>query len=619
MYKKSLLLFLIFIWAGFAFTKSNLHLEIEKQLNEANEMMFSGLTEVARVIIDKNLKIAIEKGDKDAEVLALERLAVWYLFTGDSKNGMIWLNRGIEKAIKLQDSIPLALLLGNRAYEFARKNEFQPAIHDALRALNIFETYRDTAYMLNGYNSVGYIFSLSNQPEKAERYYRKELDLALFGGYKKEISIAYDNLAILFGETNRSPELAKSYHIKSLRIAEEIDDKEGQAAGHSNLANRYVLESNFDSAEWHGLKAVKMAEAIGYFDLVQEVHLTLSTVFLNKKQFKRSVEEARQVLEWAESNENVDHQTKAFGNLSKAYSELGQFDSAFYFLQKLKNVEDEFKKQETLKNIHELETKYETSKKELQIEKGRSEIRKRNLWLAIAFGLIALVITLFVGWRNAALQRARLKEAELNRIQQRYEIDVLNSLVEGEERERSRIARELHDGVNGILSAVKLNVQTVSNPALTSMVENAISEVRNISHNLMPANLVKFGLQEALQDYVDSINSGKALQVELNFINVNTTLRKTVELTIYRIIQELMNNIIKHSEATKALIQLSQNEDILMIAVEDNGKGFSPGTESNGIGMQTIKERIKVLNGTLEIDSANEVGTSVNIEIHLTK
>lgn len=590
----------------------------EEALDRAHGLLLQGYADSSVQIIRTELQKAQKAGNLKAEVHAMERLAVWHLFTGRNAEGLNILNEAITKAEKLPDSMSLALLLGNRAYELAQNNRFEDAIRDVLRAQDIFLKSNDTLYVLNGYNAIGYIFSLSGQPEKAEPYYLKELEMARSGNYKKELSIAYDNLAILYAELDRDPDLIHSYHLRSLKLATEINDAEGMASGNSNLANHYLKQGRFDSAEWHGLKAVGIASEIGYIDLVQEVQLTLSSVYLAQARFQESVRLAGEVLRWARENGNVDHQTKALGNLAKGYSSIGKYDSAYAYLSQLKDLEDSLKSSETLRNIQELETKYETSKKELTIARAEAQLRKRNMLIAVFGLLLVLSLSWFVAWRRAALQRVRLKDAQINQLQQKHEIDVLNSLVEGEEKERSRIAKELHDGVNGLLSALKLNLER-SAPELIDLADQTMHEVRNISHNLMPANLIRFGLPEALRDYVDQINQSGKLQVDLQCIRMEERLRRSVELSVYRIVQELMNNVIRHSEATEALIQLSREDSMLHIVVEDNGKGFSPSERSGGIGMQSLSERLRALNGTLEFDSGSEMGTSVYVEIRLDK
>lgn len=195
----------------------------------------------------------------------------------------------------------------------------------------------------------------------------------------------------------------------------------------------------------------------------------------------------------------------------------------------------------------------------------------------------------------------------------------------GEEKERSRIAKELHDGIGSLLAASKMHASKLlsQSPDIVSplihMLDNASKETRRISHNLLPESLLNKGLDIALQDFISSINESQLIKAEYQSINLSSELPQSTQLTIYRIIQELFNNIIKHSNATEAMVQLNQHNTKLLITVEDNGKGFSYSNGNNGIGLQNIKSRLSLLNGKMEVDSKETMGTSVYIEFELDK
>jgi len=154
---------------------------------------------------------------------------------------------------------------------------------------------------------------------------------------------------------------------------------------------------------------------------------------------------------------------------------------------------------------------------------------------------------------------------------------------------------------------------------LINLLDNASKETRRISHNLLPESLMNKGLDVALHDFIISLNESQLIKTEYESVNLSINLPQSTQLTIYRIIQELLNNIIKHSEATEAFIQLQQHDKKLIITVEDNGNGFSYDNSKNGIGLQNIKSRLSLLNGKMEVDSNVTLGTSVYIEFELEK
>jgi signal transduction histidine kinase len=195
--------------------------------------------------------------------------------------------------------------------------------------------------------------------------------------------------------------------------------------------------------------------------------------------------------------------------------------------------------------------------------------------------------------------------------------------------ERSRLAKDLHDGLGGILSGVKLNLSSIKGNMILQdtdtmlfaksidQLDKAITEMRRVAHNMMPEALLKFGLGEAIQDYCDSLNESNTLKIKYTQMGNRAPLEKTIEVTLYRIVQELSNNVIKHAAATSLFIQLTQHKRGLTLTVEDDGKGFNTSQLSNykGAGLRNVKSRVDYLKGVLQIEAQFGIGTSVNIDI----
>lgn len=204
------------------------------------------------------------------------------------------------------------------------------------------------------------------------------------------------------------------------------------------------------------------------------------------------------------------------------------------------------------------------------------------------------------------------------------EVQLLEALREGEEKERGRIARDLHDEISGMIAAAKMHVialaQTV--PAIGAnkgylqalrLLDEAARQVRNTSHNLMPEVLLESGLSQALSRYCHNISNA---QLQLQYIALEPVTRyaATFELSLYRIIQELINNIVRHAKATKALVQLNAHGSCLMVTIEDNGIGFNPAATPDGVGLSSIAKRVAHMNGTIDIQSTLGKGTSIYLE-----
>lgn len=206
----------------------------------------------------------------------------------------------------------------------------------------------------------------------------------------------------------------------------------------------------------------------------------------------------------------------------------------------------------------------------------------------------------------------------------------LKAIMKGEEQERSRLARELHDGIGGMIAVIKMNVgsamkenpeasEKVDLPMLDKLLENTSDEVRKTAANLMPDVLAKYGLEEAATLYCHQINNRSALFIDVQFHGDLSFLDKATELILYRIIQELIQNTIKHARATKAALQVIRHEDTLHLSLEDNGSGFDPSVHSSGFGLGNLRFRVQSLHGKLEIRSSPDQPTTVHIEFNIAK
>lgn len=290
------------------------------------------------------------------------------------------------------------------------------------------------------------------------------------------------------------------------------------------------------------------------------------------------------------------------------------------------------------KSLAEWDLKCRTAEKDnkilqsqLQINQQKDKLRNKNSWIAgISAGtllLAALLVILFAFYRISRHKHS-LQSKQMSLLRQQQEIEQLKAMMEGEEKERARIARELHDGIGGMLAALKMNISNIHekqkndadkaqlNKAL-NMLSDTSSEVRKTAHNLLPDILTRHRLEEALLIYCENINISNALQVQFQFHAQTDDLDKSIELILYRITQELLQNILKHAHATMAWLMIKQLNNKLSIIVEDNGIGFNPEDKTNTFGLLNLQHRISALQGSIDIQSSAERGTTVHVEFDL--
>ena len=297
-----------------------------------------------------------------------------------------------------------------------------------------------------------------------------------------------------------------------------------------------------------------------------------------------------------------------------------------------------------LKNTQEIEGRYSLNEKEAEINSLNAEEKINSLVLyqhrttdriLIAI-LIAFAIIGFLFYSNSKhkkkllLSEAALHEQKIIELEKEKQLLATRSVLLGQEEERKRVAKDLHDGLGGILSVAKYSFNNMKQDLANSpeneiafnksmgFLNKSIQELRRVAKNMMPEALVEFGLDTALKDYCNSITNNGSLQIIYQSFEVtDDSVSPSIATIIYRIIQELINNILKHSNATKAVVQLVKRTDALSITVEDNGKGFDIKilNDSTGIGYLNLQNRVSYLEGTLDIQTAIGNGTFVSIEI----
>jgi two-component system, NarL family, sensor kinase len=334
----------------------------------------------------------------------------------------------------------------------------------------------------------------------------------------------------------------------------------------------------------------------------------------------------------------LDDKKNHYKALANAYNATGNWKKAYFNSEKYIALNDSLNNTKFKNEIVALEAKFNKTENERKInqlsaQKEKAELlaknNRLNTWILALISLFLLILAGFL-WKFYQNQKKLTIQKEINFNQQIHSLEdqqklaVSNALLEGEEVERKRLARDLHDGLGSMLSGLKLRLSKLSNSnqpdviAVNEQLDNSIKELRQIAQNMMPESLLKLGLNAALQDLCLRYSSS-LITIEFHSLGIQETISESQQIAIYRIVQELINNAIKHASASNILVSCTQNESRFFITVEDNGKGFDVKKESPTIsmGLKNIKNRVEFLNGKLEIDSEPENGTAFNIELNV--
>lgn len=527
------------------------------------------------------------------------------------------------------------------------------------------------------YNNLGASYSLLNDLDNAQAYYMKGIDIFEKIKDSNSLLVAYFNMAFIYidiQEWNKAHEyLIKSISygpgsrnydqlLQSCSRAAAICFKIGKATEGKNLLKRIdTLSKNNKTL----LSEIYYYNAYGeyylYSKLPQKALEMQLLSFSKSKEFKDPyyiVDEAWEIgriyLQLKNSEEakkflqlSIDT-GKAYNYLPKIrfilnewcsyYDNIGNYKKASSLKSELLNFTDSLITLQNHNRILLYDARYQSEKKETLIKQLESDKKIQQLTIKqqqtfnylLGGGAFTLLIISLLSYRNYK-QKQRLQEQRISELEIEKQLTVTEAVLKGEAQERTRLAKDLHDGLGGMLSGIKYSLNTMKgNLVMTKdnaqsfersmdMLDSSIKEMRRVAHNMMPEALVKFGLDTALKDFCFDINQSGALQLTYQSFGLeNATIESSTAITIYRIVQELINNTLKHASASTAIVQVTKSDSHLSVTVEDNGKGFETAllNQSKGIGWSNIQNRVDFLKGKLDVQSQPGKGTSVMMDFH---
>lgn len=457
-------------------------------------------------------------------------------------------------------------------------------------------------------------------------------------GDNRRSALALNNMANIHKRRGASKK-ALYYQKKAVSLLKPTDAPYF-AIAQVNLGN--ILMDNNQSA-----KAKEIFESIlNTTDLSQDVYTFINAkkglgfIASAEKDYQRAASLMEEAFDAATENQFFEMRYEIMGELINAYSHTGQDKKGLELSVEYLTIRDSIFSSERDKNLSDAIQKYEVAKKDkalveqkFQIQK-QDRVRNRLIVGAIILALVSLIIYFFLIKRikYQKLIRAQseaLQMQKISEIEQKAKVSSLNSMIEGQEAERARIAKDLHDGLGGLLSTVKshftaipMALQDEKNEQIyhktNAMLDEACVEVRRISHNMMPHSLSILGLEETIIDLGESLRQDN-IQTTIEISKMNTEIDETKQIMIYRLIQELISNIRKHAKAKNVLLQVFIHNQEMNIIVEDDGVGFDVNEigQKGGLGMKSIFSRVDFLNGKINYDCQLNQGCSVSIQIPL--
>ncbi|WP_234110531.1 sensor histidine kinase [Chryseobacterium sp. R2A-55] len=504
------------------------------------------------------------------------------------------------------------------------------ALQTAQKAIKLSENIKDTANLSIGYGNLSRLYFEIGLFKKSILYGRKSIDAGKRYHNLKGLLIGLNNTAVSEQELGNYKEAEKLF-LEVLQLAEKNNIPRSKVKSLVNLINLNVFTANPPQLNFYLEKLHRFLDENPNAPFAKSDLRNLPYYEASNFLYQNKYEEAENTALKGISKVKDDHEIVQ--NLYNVISKINFAKRDYKKAQKYKLKSDSVQNIIDKENLSDFETelskKYETQKKDSQIKLQESKIKNKNIFNYILLGsAFALLTILLLTYRNYS-QRKKLQQQRISELETEKQLLASQSLLKGQEDERNRLAKDLHDGLGGLLSGVKLQLGAMKGNLILSeenanvfdkallKLDESISEMRRVSHNLMPESLMKSGLKQAILDYCESLIMNQNLKINCELHGIDEKMDQTTEVIIYRIIQELLNNVVKHSEANLILVQIFRHENHkISITVEDNGKGFNLENMNlkNSAGIRNIKSRVEYLKGKLDIKSVPGKGTSVFIE-----
>lgn len=438
------------------------------------------------------------------------------------------------------------------------------------------------------------------------------------------------------GNKNYDKALSVLYDSYDILKREKIYDLIGNVE--SNLAHTYLISDRTDSVLPYLNKARKRYEAQNANDKLAYIYNNYGNYYKTIKKYDSALQYLNTAIKIPLSQEQASTKNFILKNIADTHYFKGDFKNAALAYEEYAKQSEVLDRAEHAKNIQYVNTKFATAEKEKEnLELTIEKTRNQNIAIALATSLLLLSVIGLLIYRNTkrkqhiAEQAQELEIQKTEKILKEKEIETINAMVSGQEKERHRLAGELHDNLGSTLATVRMQVENlernldkVDNPKALlikthTLINEAYEKVRTISHERNAGVLAKDGLLPAIHRLAKTISSEDGLRIEVEDFGLEQRLSNDMEITIFRIVQELVTNIIKHAQASEATISLTQHDKELNILVEDNGKGFKVGTlqQKDGMGLGSIERRVEHLEGSMSVDSTPGRGTHIIIDIPL--
>jgi two-component system, NarL family, sensor kinase len=559
-------------------------------------------------------------------------LGLAYFFKGDLNNAISLWESASSIREKLNDKSGVAAVNIKIGAAYFKLGDFEKSLAAQMKALKMYEALNSNVGTGQALNNIAAVFEMQKQYDKAREYYWKSI--TIHG--KNQDTLQAASVIINVGNIHYRQDgfdSAAWYWRKALKMIPAGTSPHYESIAYNNLAETYTLDKKYDSALLFVNRAITLRKLTKDYQGLTSSMSNLGRIYALQKKYTLAEKTYSIALDSAQAKNLKIEESKIHLNLYQLHEQTGDFKEALRNYVQYATIEDSLSNERSRKNLDELLVTYETKKKEQQIAAQDAVLTSQKILLertymiigglVIIVGLLAIIFLLARG-RFRRKQLIAEKEKELA-VREAF----IDATIRSQENERKRFAQDLHDGMGQLISSLRLMVnqldQNTSVEEKLSIAERSETilndmhmEIRSIAFNLMPQTLIQHGLLPALQEMAMRITQTGKIIVSVSGYDIPERLNEVHEISLYRIIQEWINNVIKYAGASKIEVQLIGHVEEINITIEDNGAGFSPNalTLGNGNGWKNIQSRVNLVKGEVEVDSSpDRKGTTFVIRI----
>lgn len=534
---------------------------------------------------------------------------------------------GAALAEKLKNKDALSNLLLTTGLSWYFKGVYDSAAVYYYKALEISKNLNNPLTKAAILNELGKLYRKTKDLDRALQMYDEAYEIYKSQHDEDGMGTILNESGVVFEYKGNYDEAIKRYKA-SLAIREKMNDLVGIGYSYNFLGGVYTLQKNYAAAEENLLKSLEIRKQLKDSFSIALSYGDLGYMYKDQQRFDKAIEQYNLSNSIAIDMNFADLMLSNYKELSVIAEKQGNYAMALSYQKKYSAIKDSVYTNNKMKEIEHLNVKYQTEKKEQQLKLQKLQISRKNFML---WGIIGLVILLLIAGISFFRKRQIQNKMNLQSVVMKQQDLATKAVITAEENERKRIAADLHDGVGQMMSAAKMNLsafeneitfnnieQKLSFEKLINLVDESCREIRSVSHQMMPNALLKSGLASAVKEFIEKIDN-RIIKINLYTEGLHERLDSNTETILYRVIQECVNNVIKHSGASTLDISLIKDADGISATVEDNGRGFDTTDQQKfeGIGIKNISSRIEFLKGTVDFDSSPGKGTLVAVHVPL--